>query len=328
MATGSSLGRARRRPGQFNTPHSIAVDAKGNVYVADRGNRRIQVFDGDGKFLRQITIDVPFDPKRTAGDRQQAGADRFRERNHAAGSPWAICITPGPNQVLFSSDAYPGRIYKLSLDGKVLGWLGESGKQLKQFGWIHEIACPRKMKFTWRTAELARAETDSAAHEMAKEKLLDYVEILAPRLGVLRVAGVGSSVYRASTNGNPDPCWARCLSRVGPMAEQRIGMRAYMRSTYDRSGGNEGADASHFLYQLADDFNVTLDVEGPGILLFSRYNHWHGSPWHYVVDGTDHIVQETSTADPLHPGQDSTFLPRAPLPSPLDGPGPRPREPI
>jgi hypothetical protein len=99
---------------------------------------------------------------------------------------------------------------------------------------------------------------------------------------------------------------------------QRIGMRAYMRSTYDRRGGNEGADASHFLYQLSDDFNVTLDVEGPGILLFSRYNHWHGSPWHYVVDGTDHIVQESSTKDPLHPDPDSTFLPLAPFPSPLN----------
>ena len=60
----------------------------------------------------------------------------------APGSPWAICITPGPDQVLFSADSYPGRVYKLSLDGKVLGFLGESGKQLKQFGWIHEIACP------------------------------------------------------------------------------------------------------------------------------------------------------------------------------------------
>src|SRR5262245_50440592 len=56
---------------------------------------------------------------------------------------------------------------------------------------------------------------------------------------------------------------------------QRIGARACMRSTYDRRGGNEGADASHFLYQLADDFNVTLDVEGAGILYFARYNHWH-----------------------------------------------------
>src|SRR5678815_67827 len=82
---------------------------------------------------------------------------------------------------------------------------------------------------------------------------------------------------------------------------QRIGARAYMRSTYDRRGGNEGADASHFLYQLSDDNNVTLDIEGPGVLYFTRYNHWHGSPWHYVVDGTDHIVRETSTADPTRP---------------------------
>jgi Protein of unknown function (DUF2961) len=100
--------------------------------------------------------------------------------------------------------------------------------------------------------------------------------------------------------------------------EQRIGMRAYMRSTYDRTGGNEGADASHFLYQLSDDFNVTLDLEGAGILLFSRYNHWHGSPWHYVVDGKDHLIQESSTVDPLHPNPDSTFLPLANFPAPLN----------
>src|SRR5439155_1899413 len=90
---------------------------------------------------------------------------------------------------------------------------------------------------------------------------------------------------------------------------QRIGARAYMRSTYDRRGGNEGADASHFLYQLADDDNVTLDLEGPGIFYFARYNHWHGSPWRYVIDGKEQIVRETSTADPLHPNPDSIFEP-------------------
>ena len=57
-----SWGERGKEPGQFNTPHSIATDANGNVYVADRGNRRIQVFDGDGKFLRQFTIDVPVPP--------------------------------------------------------------------------------------------------------------------------------------------------------------------------------------------------------------------------------------------------------------------------
>src|SRR5947207_5530307 len=54
-----SWGEPGDKPGQFNTPHSIAVDAQGNVYVADRGNRRIQVFEGEGKVLRQMTIDLP-----------------------------------------------------------------------------------------------------------------------------------------------------------------------------------------------------------------------------------------------------------------------------
>jgi hypothetical protein len=98
---------------------------------------------------------------------------------------------------------------------------------------------------------------------------------------------------------------------------QRIGARAYMRSTYDRKGGNEGADASHFLYQLADDFNVTLDVEGAGVLYFARYNHWHGSPWHYEVDGRDHLVRETSTADPRRPAERSVFIPEHLFPRPL-----------
>ena len=100
--------------------------------------------------------------------------------------------------------------------------------------------------------------------------------------------------------------------------EQRIGMRAYMRSTYDRTGGNEGADASHFLYQLSDTMNVSLDLETPGVLVFSRFNHWHGSPWHFIVDGKDNLVEETSTRDPLHPAQGSVFLPSSAFPSPLD----------
>jgi streptogramin lyase len=136
-----SFGTPGSGPGQLNTPHSIAADAEGNIYVADRGNGRIQVFDGNGNFERQIKIDVPFDyDKASAAIGNKPPRDA--KGTMAPGSPWAICITPGPHQVLFASDAFPGRIYKLSLDGKVLGVLGESGKQLKQFGWIHEMACP------------------------------------------------------------------------------------------------------------------------------------------------------------------------------------------
>ncbi|MDE3179368.1 MAG: DUF2961 domain-containing protein, partial [Acidobacteriota bacterium] len=98
---------------------------------------------------------------------------------------------------------------------------------------------------------------------------------------------------------------------------QRVGVRAYMASTYDRGGGNEGADASHFLYQLSDNFNVTMDVEGAGVLYFARFNRWHGSPWHFQVDGADYIVEESSTADPLHPARNSTFIPQPCFPRPL-----------
>ncbi|MGB6385056.1 MAG: peptidyl-alpha-hydroxyglycine alpha-amidating lyase family protein [Terriglobales bacterium] len=137
-----SWGEPGSQPGQFNMPHSIAVDAEDHVYVADRGNRRIQVFDTDGKFLRQITIDVAFDPNARPAIGNKPDLPITGTQTMAPGAPWTICITPPPHQVLYSSDGYPGRIYKLSLDGKVLGVLGESGKQLKQFGWIHEMACP------------------------------------------------------------------------------------------------------------------------------------------------------------------------------------------
>lgn len=152
-----SWGEPGDQPGQFNTPHSIAADAKGNIYVADRGNRRIQVFDAEGKFLRQIMIDIPVrdDARPAIGNKPAQTTGTM-----GPGSPWAICITPGPNQVLYSSDAFPGRIYKLTLDGRVLGVLGESGKQLKQFGWIHEIACPSENELfvaellNWRVQKL------------------------------------------------------------------------------------------------------------------------------------------------------------------------------
>jgi hypothetical protein len=145
--------------GEFNTPHSIVADAKGNIYVADRGNRRIQVFDTDGKFLRQITIDVPAPPdaRTWMGPLPNPGAS---DQTMQPGSPWALCSTPGPTQYLYSSDAFPGHIYKLTLDGKVIGMLGRTGRQPKQFGWIHGLACPSENEIyaaellNWRIQKL------------------------------------------------------------------------------------------------------------------------------------------------------------------------------
>jgi DNA-binding beta-propeller fold protein YncE len=167
----ASIGEpGRTKIGELNTPHSIANDAKGNIYVADRGNRRIQVIDPKtNTFVREIKIDVPIPPDA----HPWMGAQPTAEQGAAqAGAPWAICITPGPGtQYLYSADAYPGRVYKLSLDGKVLGWIGKSGHQLKQFGWIHEIACPSENEIyvaellNWRVQKITlhpQAKTSTA----------------------------------------------------------------------------------------------------------------------------------------------------------------------
>ena len=151
-------GEYGKEPGQFNTLHTIANDAKGNIYVGDRSNRRIQVFDSTGAPLRLFTIDVPF----TKEPNVLLGAMPSPQSNPLAqsGAPWAMCITPGSTQYLFVADAVPGRIYKLTLDGKVVGVLGEAGKQPKQFGWIHQIACPSEHELyvgellNWRMQKL------------------------------------------------------------------------------------------------------------------------------------------------------------------------------
>jgi hypothetical protein len=135
-----SWGSRGTAPGQFNTPHSITADAQGNVYVGDRGNRRIQVFDNNGEFKAQY-LNV--------------------------GAPWAVCISPGPHQYLFSSnsngtaDMENGEIYKMELDGKILGKFGRAGKLLKEFGSVHEIDCRNPDELyvgeitNWRVQKLA-----------------------------------------------------------------------------------------------------------------------------------------------------------------------------
>ncbi len=154
MKTWGERGSA---PGQFNILHTIASDKNNNIYIGDRTNRRIQVFDPDGNAVRIITIDVPYtkEPNIMSGAAPGTGNPLA-----ASGAPWAMCITPGPTQYLYVSDAVPGRIYKLTLDGKVVGVLGDAGKQAKQFGWIHQIACPSENELwvaeilNWRVQKL------------------------------------------------------------------------------------------------------------------------------------------------------------------------------
>jgi len=116
-----SWGSKGTEPGQFGSARAIAVDAQGNVYVADPQNKRIQVFDNNGTFKTAITN---------------------------VGSPQALCITPGPNQVLYSSNSNPpndidvaGDIYKLKLDGTVIGKFGKAGRLPKEFNFVNAIDC-------------------------------------------------------------------------------------------------------------------------------------------------------------------------------------------
>jgi len=153
-----SWGEHGSMPGQFNLPHAIAVDLNDRVYVGDRSNRRIQVFDADGTFLRMFTIDVPPQPgTRAVNGNTPTGADLAAR----IGAPNSICITPGPNQVLFVGEStFPGRLFKLTLDGQVLGVIGRSGRQLKQFSGVHQLACPSEHEVyaaetsNWRVQKL------------------------------------------------------------------------------------------------------------------------------------------------------------------------------
>jgi hypothetical protein len=125
--------------GQFAILHGIAIDAQNNVYIADEGNKRIQVFDTDGNFKSQITN---------------------------IGSPTALCITKGPQQVLYVAHTgdpdgmEDAAIYKVDLKGTVLGKFGSAGKLPKEFGLVNSIDCRNENELligelsNWRVQKL------------------------------------------------------------------------------------------------------------------------------------------------------------------------------
>ena len=147
-------GKGGWAPGEFHALHAIAIDSRGRIFVGDRGNNRIQVFDTSGKFLRQFTVDAPIPP-----DAKTAIGNTPREMR-MNGFPDAMCMTSGPNPVLYAVDLFPGRLYKISLDGKLLGVYGQSGKNLGEFGWAHALACPSENEvyvgelLNWRVQKL------------------------------------------------------------------------------------------------------------------------------------------------------------------------------
>jgi DNA-binding beta-propeller fold protein YncE len=115
-----SWGQTGSAQGQFNGIRGIGSDASGNIYVADAGNHRIQVFDGEGAFKSQIA---------------------------GIGTPQAICVSGGSTQYVYSSNSNDpesmdhGEIYKIQLNGQIVGKFGKAGKLPKEFGMVNAIDC-------------------------------------------------------------------------------------------------------------------------------------------------------------------------------------------
>jgi sugar lactone lactonase YvrE len=109
-----SWGGKGKEPGKFDVAHGLAFDAKGQLWVTDRENQRIQIFDQDGKYIKELKY---------------------------SGLPCSLDIG---QQNIFMVNGFAGQLLKLDLDGKVLGATGKPGKGLGEFGEAHMIAVSPK----------------------------------------------------------------------------------------------------------------------------------------------------------------------------------------
>ncbi|MEP7354351.1 MAG: peptidyl-alpha-hydroxyglycine alpha-amidating lyase family protein [Acidobacteriota bacterium] len=109
-----SWGGKGTEPGKFEVAHSININAAGELWVTDRENQRIQIFDQDGKYLREL---------------------------HYKGLPCSIDIG---KENIWMVNGFAGQVLKLDLNGKVLGVMGKPGTELGEFGEAHHIAVSPK----------------------------------------------------------------------------------------------------------------------------------------------------------------------------------------
>src|SRR4029453_4496787 len=109
-----SWGGKGSGPGQFQVAHGIAIDGKGLLWVADRENQRMQIFDQDGKFVREIKY---------------------------KGLPCSLDIG---REFIYMVNGFAGQVLRLDLNGKVLAAMGKPGKGPGEFGEAHMIAVNQK----------------------------------------------------------------------------------------------------------------------------------------------------------------------------------------
>jgi hypothetical protein len=125
-------------PGDFDLPHSLVFDDEGLLYIADRNNARIQVFDADGRYIR--------------------------ESKHP-GTPCGLCM--GPDQHIWLAHGHVGEIMKLDLNGNVVGKIegAGQGKTLGKYGEAHYIAVsPRDEIFVADTLNWRVQNTYGRSH--------------------------------------------------------------------------------------------------------------------------------------------------------------------
>ena len=143
-------GQCGTGPGEFRIVHNVQIDRNDHVWVADRSNGRIQIFDTNGNFIRELIINVPtktYQP--LMGHQYPIKYDVDNSNDHPQnleprpGTPDALCYPPDKPDFMWVGDIYPGRVYKVSLDGKVLGYFGHVGKEWGNPGSIHGLACPK-----------------------------------------------------------------------------------------------------------------------------------------------------------------------------------------
>ena len=111
----------RDAPGQFVLPHGITLDSQERVYVADRSNARIQVFDSQGHFLKQW-------------------------KTEGLGRPWGLEVADdGFLYVINGGDMTNkpddfAEVLRMNLKGSILERWGSFGAKPGQFSWGHDVA--------------------------------------------------------------------------------------------------------------------------------------------------------------------------------------------
>ncbi len=200
-----TVGHAREGPGQFDTPHSIAVDATGRVDVADRGNARVQVFTPDGQFLAQW-------------------------KSEALGRPYGLAL--GPDGRWFVADGGdqpvnpPNRsaLVVATATGEVLERIGRWGNYDGQFALVHDLAVSRDGSVYVGDIRGMRVQQSCLAHRRAVDEVglrhgVQLGQGSAPRPCVAGPAALPLPEPRGPEGAGRRPRRARVRAEVALLAQ-------------------------------------------------------------------------------------------------------------